>query len=229
MNTKTTSIDMRLEREPRYTAATARYTELRTELDSLERQRDAVQAGIGSLASRARDQIAEEATLMLSGTPAPDPANLKREALIKTLDDLTHRLAVLRAAVAMQQNIVGKLRSEVSNAIARDMLPQHRANVGAVVDALLQLNAALEAEADLRETLNENNVSYISVMRPMPISGFGTLRDSQGRIFRYLLECHEYGFVAASDLPDVVRDKIPPPAKPASKPVARSNDGWFGA
>lgn len=226
MNTKTTSIDIRPERDPRYTAAKARYTELKRELDALERQRDDVQTGIGSLASRARDQIAEEATLMLSGTPAPDPANLKREALIKTLDDLTHRLAVLRAAVAMQRDIVGKLLGEVSNAIARDMLPRHRANVGAVVEALLQLNAALEAEADLRETLNENNVSYMSVMRPMPISGFGTLRDNQGRIFRYLLECHEYGFVAAPDLPDVVRDQIPPPVKSALNLVARSNDGW---
>lgn len=229
MNTKTKSIDVRLERDPRYSAAKARYTELKTELDTLERQRDDVQTGIGSLASRARDQITDEASAMLSGTPAPDPANLKREALVKTLGELTHRLAVLRAAVAMQRDIVDKLRGEVSTAITRDMLPQHRVNVGAVVKALLQLNTALEAEADLRETLNENNVQYISVIRPMAISGLGTLRDNQGKIFRYLLECYEYGFVAASDLPDVVRDQIPQAVKSASKLAARSNDGWTDA
>lgn len=113
----------------------------------------------------------------------------------------------------MQQNAVNSLRAEISALIARDMLPQHQANVRAIVDVLLQLNAALEAEADLRESLKENDVLYSGPIRPMPMPGVGTLRDNQGRMFRYLLECYEYGFVTAGDLPDVVRDRLPPPVK----------------
>lgn len=225
---KQTAIDIRLERDERYVAAKARYTELQTELNALERQRDDVQAGIGSLTSGARDRIDQEATALLSGTPGPE--NLNRATLTKTLNELMHRLAVLRSAVEMQKGIVADLRGVVGMAIATDLLPQHKANVARVAETLIQLSAALEAEAKLRDDLFVNDVPYSAVIRPMALPGVGRLSDNQSRSFRYLLECETYGFVKAADLPDVVRAQIPPPAKPMpAQALAVDPDGWVNA
>ena len=196
----TQKIDIRLERDPNFSAAKARFTELQKELTALERQRDNAESGIGSQTSGARDRVAEEATALLSGAPAA--ANPNREALMKTLDELTHRLAVLRSAVELQRGIVSKLRAEVGKAIATDLLPQHRANAQAVARAVFQLNAALEVEHDLRETLNQNGVPYSSCIRPMPFPGFGLLRDPTSRAAAYLLEAYEYAFITPAELPD---------------------------
>lgn len=227
---KKTTINVSLTRNPRYSEAKGRFNELQAEFNALERQRDDMLAGIGSLASSARNRIEEEATAMLSGKPAPDTTK-SREDMIKSADELTHRLAVLREAVALQRRIVDEIQAQVGKAIAIDLLPQHKANVTAVIEALLHLNAALEAEAELRETLNDEGVMYLQGgIRPMPLGGVQTLANNQGRIFKYLMECYEHGYIKAADLPDVVRDAIPPPAKPEPKQVARPNpDGWLMA
>lgn len=76
MKKEQTAIDVRLERDPRYVSAKARYTELKSELDALERQRDEVQSGIGSLKNIHSDLISEEAMALLSSVPTPDPSIL---------------------------------------------------------------------------------------------------------------------------------------------------------
>lgn len=227
MKNKHIEIDIRLERDPRYVTAKARYTELKSELDALERQRDEVNSGIGLLKNSHSDLISQEAMTLLSGAPTADQSILKREEMVRTLAELTHRLAVLRQAVLMQRHIMESARSEVGEAIASDLLPQHRHNVSAVIEAALQLSVALQAEAELRDTLIENMVPFSSVLRAMPLHGFD-LGDNQSKFSRYLLECYEHGLIGAGDLPDVVRDRLPPKAKPTPKPAARqaNKDGW---
>lgn len=220
-------IDIRLERDPRYVAAKARYTELTAELSTLEREQNDVQAGLSALATSARDRINTEAEALVSGAPDPAP-HLSRATLTSTLDKLAHRLAVVRSAIVMQRQIMDDLRAEVGKAIATDLLPQHRANVKAVAAAAIQLSAAMETEAALRTALYDNNVPDCGILRPMTLPGVGLLRDNQSRIFRFLLECHAYGFVKAADLPDVVRAQIPPPAKPAPALAVAEADGWLG-
>lgn len=226
MNTK---IDIRLERDPRYTAAVEHYTKLKLELDALERKRDEVQSGLNSLADHARNRITEEATALLSGGTIA--AGLNRGALTQTLGELTHEIIVLREAVSMQQNIVSELRSVVGKGIATDLLPQHRANVAALAKAAIEMNIAMEREDALRRALHDTNVPDCGILRPMTMPGVGFLRDNQSRIFRFLLECEQYGFVQASDLPDIVRAQIPPKAKATPSTVARriNADGWVNA
>jgi len=97
-------------------------------------------------------------------------------------------------------------------------------------DAALQFSTALQAEHELRDSLYEKNIPFSSVIIPMPLNGVGLLSDSQSRISRYLLECHEHDFIKAADLPDIVRDRIIPKAKPVRAPAQRANsDGWTGA
>lgn len=227
---KKPEIDIRLDRDPRYAAAKAKLIELQLSVVSLESQRSATEAELATAATvTCSPRITAEASALLTGVSVE---NGKQNDLRGSLAEITHRLAVVRQALKMQREIVDELASEVGAAIARDMLPMHKANVEAVVEAALQLNAALEAECELRDSLFENGVHYQSVIRPMPLPGFGRIADDQSRVSRYLLEAVEYGFVPASSMPDVVRDRIPKPQKfaPPQKPARRSdNDGWINA
>lgn len=229
MSTKPRTINMTLDRDPRYTAAQQRLTEMKTEIATLERARSDAEQRLISLVSTRQASITREAAAMVSGGLDDDAGNPRRQELSKSLDEVTHRLAVVRTAAEMQRKVIGDLRADISREIALDVLPQHVANVRAVFSAVLQLNTAMEAEADLRQTLEDNDVLYSAILRPMPVPSFGTLRDGQSRPARYMLECHEFGFVAADQLPDAVRDWIPPPPKAAPAPARVDNDGWLHA
>jgi hypothetical protein len=221
-------IDIRLERCPNYVKAKIRFTELQAELNCLDRQRDEIQTGISSLKNSHSDLIAEEAMSMLSGVPAADPSILRREEMVKTFEQLSRRIAVLRQAVALQRNILESARHEVGSEISLELLPQHRDNVSAVIEAAIRLSTALQAEAELRNILTERGIPFSSVIRAMPIHGFD-LADGQSRLSRYLLECYEHALIGAGDLPDVVRDRLPPKVKSTPKPIARqaNNEGWL--
>jgi len=107
------------------------------------------------------------------GTAAPIA---DRAAVLRTIDDLTHRIAVLRQAVDMQRGIVERLRCEIGAAIASEMLPQHTANVAAIVDAALQLSIALQAEKELRDSLTEQDIPFCSIIRGHALAGIRSRR-----------------------------------------------------
>lgn len=224
-------IDIRLERDPRYVAAVAHYTNLKTELDALERKCDDVQSGLGSLAGQAHNRLTEEATALLSG--AVTTATLTRETLTKTLGELTHKVAVLREAVSMQKNIVAELRAVVGKEIAIDLLPQHKANVAAVFKALIQLNAAAQTHFDLCDSLHQNNVPSSGYIRPMSIPGLGLLSDKFSRASMFVLEAYEYDFITLAEVPDGLKEwaraKKSKPVRAVSAPAAANVDGWVGA
>jgi len=230
MKNKSVNIDIRLERDPRYLAATARLTELKIELSTLEREKQDVLAGLSALTPQNNlDLVNLEAQALVTGSTAPDLTHLKRETMTKSLADMDYRISVHFSALEMQRGIVGQLRTEISRAICGDLLPQHKANVANIVTAALQLSVALQAQMELRDDLEAAGVEFSSLLRQMPINGFD-LRDSQSKLSHYMLECHEYGFIAKADLPDIVRDRIPKPSKPIkSEPVALNTDGWLAA
>lgn len=196
----TQKIDIRLERDPRYVAATVYYTKLQAECGALERQRDEVLANLNSLGDIHRTQIEQEATALLSGDTAP--TILGRGELAKTFDQLTHRVAVLRQAVSMQKAVVEKLRGVVGTAIATDLLPQHRAIVTRIADAVFELNSALEAEHDLRDALYERNVPYSAVLRSTQFPGFGSLRSPSSRVSGFILSLYEDDLIPLSKIPE---------------------------
>lgn len=227
MNTK---IDIRLERDPRYAAAKAKLFELQSEVTALDRQRNDADAGLASTIVTHSDRIASEASALLSGGPVFVPA---REALIRTLTELTHRLAVVSQAVVMQRQIVDELRGEVGKAIAIDLLPQHKANVAAVFKALIQLNAVAQVHFDLCDSLNQNNVPSSGYIRPMPIPGLGLLSDQYSRASTFVLEAYEYDFITFSEVPDNLKEwakaKKSKPVRVAQAPAVANADGWLNA
>ncbi len=222
-------IDTTLERDRTYVEASERFVELQVELSNLEKQRSEILSGLESLASNRQRVIQDEAAALLSGATLDAGKVARRDALTRNLEELSHRIAVLREAETMQRSIVANERTRVSREVCAELAPRHAANVAAVARAALALAEAVAAEAALRDELTEHGIAFAGHLRAMPINGF-KLRDSQSRLTRYLLECHEYGFLTASELPDVVRKHIPPKAKPASlaQAATAAMDGWTG-
>lgn len=226
MSTK--QIDIRLERDPRYLAAKERLTELQIELLSIDRQRNDVLTDINANENYTKNKIEEEALALLSKGTAPKTSD--RETMINMLEELTHRFRVLSAAVELQKRAVADLRSEVGKAIAIDMLPQHKANVAAVIKAVFQLNAAMEAEANLRTALYDNDVPYSSYIIPMPFPGFGLLRDPNSRVSNFVIDCFSRDFITLAEVPDKLREwaraKKTGPVRATAPLGAGDPDGW---
>lgn len=220
-------IDVTLERDPAYVEASERFLALKVELGNLEKQRTEILTGLSSLASHRQQAVHDQAAALLSGAALDAGKVARRESMTRDLEALAHRIAVLNEAVIMQRAIVANARTKVSREICADLAPRHAANVSAVARAALVLAEAVAAEATLRDELEANGVEFAGYLRSMPLHGF-KVADSQSRLTRYLLECHEYGFLAADELPAVVRQHIPPKAKPASKVQAATAtaDGW---
>lgn len=216
-----------LENDPKYVEASERYLALKVELSNLEKQRTELLTGLSSLTNSRQQAIQDQAAALLSGAELDAGKVARRDSMIRNLDELSDRLAVLREAETMQRAIVANERTRVSRQICHELAPRHAANVAAVARAALVLAEAVAAEAALRDELHGNGVEFAGYLRAMPINGFNP-QDSQSRLTRYLLECHEYGFLDASDLPAVVRQHIPPKAKPAGvvQAATATADGW---
>jgi hypothetical protein len=202
MKSKST-IDTSLERDPRYVAANAKLRELQAELASLEKERSDIHEGISSLAQRKADALEAEAQALLSGEKAP--AANERAQLTDSLGEVEHKIAVRRHAIDMQKREVERLECEVSNAISKDLLPTHRANVRGMAFAALEMEKACRREVGLRDDLRQKGVRFTGTLRPMSIRGFDT-RDPNSLLSRFLLECVEYDFLSASELPETLRD-----------------------
>ncbi|NKE64517.1 hypothetical protein RAMLITH_01680 [Ramlibacter sp. RBP-2] len=223
-----TTVDTRLERDPRYSAAWNRYTELQLQLREAERQRQEIQQQMGNTGSDTRNAIRAEANALLSESAAAGIA--KRDEVARSLGEVTHRIAVLREAVGLQKQVVEGLRAEVSLAICADLLPTHQAHVRAVALAAIGLADHVRTEWELRDRLAQNGVLG-GHLRPMPLRGFN-LTEPNSTISQFLLEAARYGFIEAAELPEHVRKWIPPAPQqvPAVKPAKRAaKEGWLNA
>lgn len=207
-------INKQLTRDPRYVAACARLTELRAELNQLEAQVDGTISKANALPS-SHDLVRDEAAQMLSGYTAPVTS---KAAVLKTLEDLYHRRAVVREAVDMQKRIVEGLAAEVGKAISAELAPEYREAVRAMIAKAIQLAELAEAESDFRDALYQNGVQFTAHIRPMPINGFH-IRDPNSWLSRYLLEAEVHGFIKASELPAILRPHIQTRTQPATYTV----------
>ncbi len=211
-----------------YDAAKTRFDELNVKVLVLERQRQEADSGLSTLPSERQSEIERAADALLTGGKVPELV-LERSRLARTLETSTFQLAATREAVSRQRRIVADLKSDRDKTIALDHLPAHMANVTAVIEAALTMAAAVQAERELRDDLMERDVQFSSVITAMPWNGFD-LRDPNAKLTAYLLECVERGFCKPGDLPEIVRESIPPKAKPTPKPTARvKSDGWLMA
>lgn len=224
------NMNMTLTRDPRYTAEKRKLEEFQHELSKLETERNDVLNQINRSDKPKKSKLDLRAEAILAGgvdAELPTGANQAH----KTYAQLSEKIVVLLHAIGMQKQIVAELAAEASKEITLEALPQHKKNVFAIAVAAIKLSEALAAEAKLRDDLLQNDVNYLSHIRPMAFRGVGSLSDGQSAVSRYLLECYEHGFLTKRELPDCLEKYIPSKAAPA-KPVIASrvdNDGWLHA
>lgn len=207
---KMQQININLERDPRYSEEKTKLSDLQHELKLLEDERDDRLRQLNGLANIRKPRKSRLDTLAenLLGW-ASDEAVPSASALQQSYTQLVDRIAVHKHAVTLQQQRLADLTAEISRGISLEILPQHQANVAAIVKALLELEKTLAAEAKLRDNLYSNGVEYNSHIRAMPFRGVGLVSDSQSYISRYLLECLKYGFIGLKDMPDCLIQHIP--------------------
>lgn len=221
-------VNTKLTRDQRYIDAQTRLTELKTERDALDRQRDEAQTGLSKYPS-ASDLLSREAAELLDGPTEP---TIRRGEFLKTLEQTTHRLHVVREAIEIQRRRISDITQEVSKVICLELEPEHRLRVSEVAAAVLELAKAVQREWDLREELNMNGVQYSAVLRPMTLPGF-LLTDPNGAAARYLIDAAQHNYIPVNSLPDAYRKWLPPVQKasgrkgPDRQPV--STDGWAAA
>jgi len=225
--------DIRLERDQRYVTATAKLTELKSELNALEQQRNDRQTNLAGIKDDERTSALDMAAkaLLSEGVTIESPAQIK-EVILKSIEELGHRIAVLRRACELQKSTVGELTAEIGKQISLELMPTHAENVRKVIAVLLVLDEAIGAESDLRDTCKERGIPISAHIRAMPVHSIGRLKDENSRLSAYIKEAVEFGMIDAADVPAIVRDRLPPPPKPAAKPAGRSKaqaEGWLAA
>jgi hypothetical protein len=225
--------DIRLERDARYVTAAAKLTELKSELNTLEQQRIGQQSHLADVKDDGQQSALDMAAkaLLSEDITIESPTQVK-DVIRKSIEDLDHRIAVLRRACELQKSTVGALTAEIGKQISLELKPAHAENVRKVIAALLVLDEAIGAESDLRDTCNERGIPISAHIRAMPVHSIGRLKDENSRLSAYIREAVEFGMIDAADVPAIVRDRLPPPPKPAAKPAGRSKaqaEGWLAA
>lgn len=221
-----------LDGDPEYSAAAAKLAELQTELGEISARRDVVLGQLNIAASappRRADAVTAAAYRLLGATDSTPGANAS--GLRQELVALDESLAVHTEAVRIQRGVVAGLQVVASRRIIGEVLPRHKELVQRITKCIMDLDAALSAEHDLREALFERDIR-LGELVPMPLSYHGLLRDPHSRASNYLIEACARGFLGLGELPENLRDwakakkaPAPPTMMRAVKKVA---DGWIG-
>lgn len=215
MNTRIT-----LERDARYAEAKTKLVDLQLKLKELEAERDIYLGKANDLTNGKRPQKSRldiQAEALLGGSNESVPGGF--DSIRNTYTELTEKIAIHKRAIELHKSDLNKLTVEISREIALEVLPQHTANVKAIVKAVLELEHALADEHNLRDRLYMEGISNTDVIRPMPFRGVGLLKDNQSYISRYLLECLEFGFITKKELPESLHSSIPSKGEPAKQPL----------
>ncbi len=156
------------------------------------------------------DNRAKQAELSKAGSEREErPDSLTAEALAE-LDGIEHLRAqnngaqvaelqrvehVLEKTIELQRGRIAGLQGRLSAIVCAPLVPEHKALVKGIADAVIALAEACEAESALRYRLEQADVFYSPYLRPMPYRRCGSLKDLNSDASQYLKECVEFGFL----------------------------------
>lgn len=150
---------------PEYREAADKLAELRERFAALDAEIEAARrsrAEIPAPSSRIEDQARE----LLSGGGA---AVATRLVTLEAIDEMTHRRGVLKEAIRLQEQRVEAVRGEIGREIAMAARPEYEAIVRRMAAAVQALSEAADEEAAFRERMNDQRISFASVVPPMPL------------------------------------------------------------
>ena len=156
------------------------------------------------------DNRAKQAELSKAGSEREErPDSLTAEALAE-LDGIEHLRAqnngaqmaelqrvehILEKAIELQRGRIAGLQGRLSAIVCAPLVPEHKALVKGIADAMIALAKASERESEFRYRLQLADVLTSPYLRPMPVRHVGRLDDPNSGVSRYLKECVEFGFL----------------------------------
>lgn len=219
---------------PEYNQANEKLTSLMVDLNKADAT---FQERIGTINALSRDKrnrldkVTIEAQAVLDGG---EISNLTDEmtAAQRSVAELQHKIKVMRKAIELQRSVLAGIKSKISNEIAIAMKPDYVKQIANICKTLIQLDKQLIDEKAFRDGLYQNDITYLSYFRPMPLHYMGTSNDINSHLSAYLLECEKYGFIKSSDLPEKLKTMVEQQNKPKpmlERAINKLNpDGWIG-
>jgi hypothetical protein len=216
--------------DQRFSEATALLEKLKADLMAVEKQLDEDLSALSVASAARRNRIDEQAHAMLAGQPhAEINASAEAARIRADIEAAQLKRPALHRAIELQRQVVEQLRGELHAKICRDLAPKHIEIVREIVKRLIDLDAALMAEADLREEIF--HVTGLHGLTPMMVGNIGLLRDEYSGSAHYLIECANRGYLKKSELPERLRGRVPSQDHPAPTVQKRraDPDGWIHA
>lgn len=215
--------------DPRFREASTLLEKLKADLLAVEKLIESNLSTLSEVSAARRSRIDEQAHALLAGqSSAALDASAEAARIRADIEAAQLKRPALHRAIEIQQKIVDDLRGELHSKICRDLAPKHAKLVREIVKRLTDLDAAITAEADLRDEIF--HATGLHGLSPMMVGNLGLLRDEYSLTASYLIECTKHGYLKKSELPEHLRGRVPSqePAKAIPKQRVDS-DGWLHA
>lgn len=215
--------------DPRFREASTLLEKLKADLLAVEKLIESNLSTLSEVSAARRSRIDEQAHALLAGqSSAALDASAEAARIRADIEAAQLKRPALHRAIEIQQKIVDDLRGELHSKICRDLAPKHIGLVREVAKRLIDLDAALMAEHDLREEIFHG--TGLHGLTPMMVGNLGLLRDEYSLTSIYLVECVKNGFLKKSELPEHLRGRVPIPAPaPTVQKRQADPDGWLHA
>lgn len=168
-----------------YRAAAEKLTKLQHEIQHLESEQGRLSAALQSN-SQVTSSLEREAFQLLNDQRDNAATEAESRELLKRI---SHEIAVRKKAIELQRRELDRERSLASRQVVKARLPEYLGIVKRLAAALAELKSALAAEQEFREQLQQDDVSFLSEIRPM---GFMPNHVTAEAIDEWKKEANEY-------------------------------------
>lgn len=202
---------------------------LRADLRTVEAQIDENLSALSEASAARRGRVEAQAHALLAGQSSAEiDASVEAAQIRADVEAARLKKPALIRAIELQRQVVEHARHKWHQQVCHDLQPKHAELVREIAQRLLELDAVLTAEADLRDAVYQK--TGLHHHKPMGLAGFGLLREDWSRPAVYLIEAVQAGYLEKSDLPKYLHGRLPIPAPAAIKPrQAADSDGWLNA
>jgi len=115
------------------------------------------------------------------------------------------KIRVYREAEVVQEKRLNHVRLEISRKIAKRTKPEYQKIILDMCTKWCELGELIVKEKNLRESLNDNQISFTGEFTAMP-TRLGDPRVYNSRFSNWLLECCKFNYCKFDDIPAEFRD-----------------------
>ena len=174
------------DRDPRHVAAWEKLRQLWLKRDELVKIKDGILHR-----PKPPDTIEQEAQKLLKSETLeiPPAPSIDDEELERAYRDIQ----IVERAIAVQKDVIDKLRYELSTQICREMKSTYADKVRAIAEAVLRLAECAQQEREFRESLTDEGVTL--TFEAMPFPRVGISRDEYSYANIYAREARKAGYL----------------------------------